>query len=107
MTITTTARTAVPPQGPARPLGPQRMPVLLWTLAALLALASLGLLRQGARTRRYAVYLPLALLVLGIAGIVGCSNAKVAGTPAGTTQITVTATLGTAVHTTTVTLTVN
>ncbi len=104
MTVATTARSAVPPQAP--PTGPPRPLLVLWILAAALALMSLALLRRGLRTRRYAVYLPLALLVLGVAGIVSCSSAP-AGTPAGTSQITVTATSGTAVHTTTVTLTVN
>ena len=106
MTVTTTVRGAVSPEGPARLPGPRPVPMLLWALAAVLALASMELLRRGVRTRRWVVYLPMALLALGLAGVLGCGGAM-AGTPAGTSTITVTATAGGVSHTTTVTLTVN
>lgn len=108
MTVATTVRGAVPPQGPSHPAGPRPLPLLLGLTAALAALASLALLRQGARTRRWALYLPLALLALALAGVMGCSGVKMAtGTPAGTSTITVTASSGGVAKTTTVTLTVN
>ena len=103
LTLQTTARGAVPPLGAPRPPRPF---VLLWVLAGMLALLSLVLVRRGVRTRRLALYLPLGLLLLSMAAIVGCAGGA-AGTPAGTSSIIVTATSGGVTHTTTVRLTVN
>ncbi len=109
-TVTTTARSMVPPQLLRPPPGPV---VRLWLVTLALALASLALLRRGFRTRRLAVYLPLALLVLFAAFVVGCGGGGGTpppsgnGTPAGTYTVTVTATSSGLSHTTTVTLTVN
>lgn len=104
LTITTKARSGaaarVPLDEPSLPVG------IPWMLSVALVLMCAALLRRGLRTRRLAVYLPLVLLALGLAGIVGCTNSGSSGTPAGTSQITVTATSGTAVHATMVTLTV-
>jgi len=105
-TVTTTKGSAVPPLSappPPRPL------VLLWLLAGLLVLAALLLLRQGIRARRLALYLPLVLLLLSAAVVVGCGGGGgiPAGTPPGTYNISITATSGSATHTTTVTLIVN
>jgi len=107
-TVTTTARSksAVPPAG-----GPSNRPIpgppgLVWLTVALLGFMSAVLARRGLRTRRYAAYLPLAVLFLSVAGILGCANAKVAGTPAGTSTITITATSGGVAKTLTFKLTV-
>ena len=108
MTVATTAHGAVPPQGPSHLAGTGPLPLLLGLTAALAALASLALLRQGARTRRWALYLPLALLALVLAGVMGCSNARMpTGTPTGSFPITVTATSGGVAKPTIVTLIVN
>src|SRR5712692_6285532 len=71
LTISTTARSAMPPMQKPRPPRPNP---LLWLLAVVLALMSSLLLRRGFRTRRLAVYLPLALLVLAVAFIAGCGG---------------------------------
>jgi hypothetical protein len=109
LTISTTVRSAVPPMQKPRPPRPNP---LLWLLAAVLAMMSYLLLRRGFRTRRLAVYLPLALLVLAAAFIAGCGGGGgggggQTGTPAGTYPLTVTATSGGVSHSATVTLIVN
>ncbi len=112
LTITTTARAAVPRMPSDRQMPP--WPFVLIPLVVILT--SLALLRQGIRIPRYARYLPLAALVLAVAWVAGCGGGGASsgggppaqqGTPAGTSTITVTATSGSVSHTTTVTLTVN
>ena len=110
LTITTTKRGVVPPLKTARPPRPNPR---LWLLAAVLAMMSYSLLRRGLRTRRLALYLPLALLVLAAAFIAGCGGGGggggggQTGTPVGTYPLTVTATSGGVSHNATVTLIVN
>ncbi len=89
LTIATTKRGAVPPMKTPRPPRPNP---LLWLLAAVLAMMSYALLRRGFRTRRLALYLPLALLLLSAAFVAGCAGP--AGTPVGTSTLTITATSG-------------
>ena len=105
LTITTTPRSGTPAFAP--PAEPSRPVAILWFLSAMLALMAVALLRRGLRMQRWAICLPIALFILALAGIEGCSNAVSGrGTPAGTSQITVIGASGTAMHTTTVTLTV-
>ncbi len=80
-------------------------PLALWSFAfaaILLALITSG--RTGQRRRLTPAMFVTVALLLAI-GVTGCSSAA-SGTPAGTSTITVTATSGSLVHTTTVTLTV-
>jgi len=95
LTIATTKRGAMPPLRSPRPPRPNP---LLWLLAAVLAMMSYTLLRRGLRTRRLALYLPLALLLLSAAFVAGCAGP--AGTPVGTSTLTVTATSGGVAHST-------
>ena len=112
MTITTTAHSSLPgsPKSPTMPLGLQwelNIAILLTAFAASL------MLWRGHRTNRYVRYAPLAVLIACVAVAAGCSHGggggtnPNSGTPAGTSQITITATSGSAVQTTHVTLTVN
>jgi hypothetical protein len=61
-------------------------------------------MRRGFRLQRFA-YLPLAVLLLSAAIITGCTTAAT-GTPAGNYNVKVTATSGSYVQSTTVTVTV-
>ncbi len=85
------------------PRAPRPNP-LLWLLAVVLGLMSYSLLRRGIRTRRVALYMPLALRVLSAAFIAGCAGN--AGTPVGSSTHTITATSGGVTKTTTVKLNV-
>jgi len=108
MTITTTARAAVPPlSGPANPQRPLVLPLSVVTAA--LALMSLFVARQGSRAKPYTACLLLTLFLVSAAFIIGCGGGGKApsGTPPGTSTITVTATSGSVSKTATVTLTVN
>lgn len=102
LAISTTARGAVPPSGKPRPGAPQQL--LLWSLAGVAMLLGLMLMRKPGRKLRPVAVLA-AFLVVTVMGIAGCTNNN-SGTPAGSTTITVTATSGSVVRTTTVTLTV-
>jgi hypothetical protein len=107
--ITTKARGAAPPTSPLdRPGTPLlRILPLLWLATLLAALLALLALRRTPQLRRYAAIVPLALLLVTGAVVAGCATAG--GTPAGTSQLTVTATSGTLSQTTpanSVTLTV-
>jgi len=114
LTVTTTARglsqiirTPTNPSAPNRPLW-----LMALGLTLTLALTSLMFAKLGRRGRRLIPIGAFALLLISAGYISGCSGGgfpKVGsnlGTPAGTYQITVTATSGTDVHTTTVTLVV-
>ncbi len=107
MMITTTSRAGITP-GPGRRLPPGPLPLMLWTIAAALLAASLLMMRKNNYRRGLAWAGMAAVLVLVVAGIAGCNTKTVNpnGTPAGTSNITVTATSGTLSHTTVVTLTV-
>jgi hypothetical protein len=112
--MTTPRGAAAPPSSPVNmPLPPWLVPALVLWLAALLAgrFTALQLLRIPPRVRRYAAVIPLALLLLAGGVLSGCSGITAGpkttnGTPAGTSQLTVTATSGTMVQNATVTLTV-
>jgi hypothetical protein len=89
LTLTTHARSG----GSEAPGGPSRGPISGgWIATALLALLAMTTLRRGIRVQRVA-YLPLAVLLLGAAIITGCTTTKT-GTPAGTYNVSVTATSG-------------
>ena len=101
LTISTTSRGGMPPAAPRVP------PFYVFRiLTVLLALLALLILRRGVRMRRLASYMPLVLVLLALAVSAGCVGGNANGTPAGTTQVTVTATAGLLSHTTTVSLTV-
>ncbi len=112
MTVTTTARSLVPPRSWPRPQVPFKPWV--WTVALSLALAGAAA-AYGAKRRRLAAALSLAVLALLLGfEAVGCggggsggSGPPPQGTPPGTYVITVTGTSSSVSHTTTVTLTVN
>ena len=104
LTISTAARSLLPPNPTAWPRPP--WPVLP---LALLALAGAALAAWAVRRRRLALTVPLALLflllLLKLSGCGGGGGRSV--TPPGTYSITVTGTSGAAQHSTTVSLTVN
>ena len=101
LTLTTTKRGS----GAPRPGTPTNLPLSGgWIAAALLALLGMVTLRRGIRMQRFA-YLPLAVLLLSAAIITGCTSGPT-GTPAGSYNVTVTATSGTLSHNTTVAITV-
>jgi uncharacterized repeat protein (TIGR01451 family) len=110
LSISTTARGALPPSNRPRPWTPS--PFLLWslTLAAMLLVLLTYLKSRG--QRRYAPATFLSVVFVAAIVVTGCGGGGVGGpppptgTPAGTYPITVTATSGSVVHTTTVTLTV-
>ena len=119
MTITTTSRVEAGSALGGKPLGPASQPNFLELSAACLAaLAIMTLLATRfagieSRVRRRFVSLCLPILTIVVAGyIAGCGSASTAGnqmtnpngTPAGNFAITVTATSGSDVHSTTVTL---
>jgi uncharacterized repeat protein (TIGR01451 family) len=106
LSITTTARGALPPDHNA----PRTIPQFAWWSFAL-ATILLGLILFGGSGQRRrltpATFAAVAiLLVIGIAGCGGGGGTTPppSGTPAGTSTITVTATSGSIVHTTNVTL---
>jgi hypothetical protein len=105
--ITTAARSAAPPASPMdQPLTPMlRMLLVTWIAALLAGLHAARLIRRTPRLRRYAAIVPLALLLISGAVLAGCATAM-KGTPAGTSQLTVTATSGTLSQSTPATLTV-
>jgi hypothetical protein len=101
LTLTTTKRGGAVP----RPTRPTSLPLSGgWIATALLALLGMVTLRRGVRMQRFA-YLPLAVLLLSAAIITGCATGPT-GTPAGTYNVTVTATAGSLSHSTTVAITV-
>jgi hypothetical protein len=110
LTISTTARSLVPVP-PARRPSPQA-PVtykLFGVLSAALAMAIFAASQLKTRQWRTAALIPALVIVLGVLVMGGCSSEfaqNPVGTPAGTTQIQVTASSGTLSHMTTVTLTV-
>jgi len=113
MTVTTTARgLAQTMPTPFTPGAPNR-PLWLIAFVLVLALTSLTLAKFGRRSARRLIPIgAFALLLISAGYLSGCAGSgfpKVGsnlGTPAGTSPITVTATSGTDVHTTTVTLVV-
>jgi uncharacterized repeat protein (TIGR01451 family) len=112
MIITTTSRAGIaPPPGRHAPRGP--LPIMLWLLAAATLAASLLLMRKNNQKRRLGWAGMAAAAVLVAIGLVGCGGGgggggggNPNGTPAGTSNITVTGTSGTLSHSTVVTLTV-
>jgi len=102
LSISTTSRGAAP-----LPSAPRVPPLLIFRfLTVLFAFLALLIIRRGLRTRRLLAYVPLLLILVALAVSAGCAGNS-NGTPAGTTQVTVTATAGSLSHTTTVSLTVN
>jgi hypothetical protein len=109
LSISTTARGALPPSVKR---APRTTPQLaLWSFAQATILLGLFFFGRTNRHRRFAptTFVTVALLLAII--IAGCGGGTTtppppSGTPAGTSTITVTATSGSLVHTTTVTLTV-
>ena len=77
----------------------------VWLAAMLAGLYAALVLRRTPHLRRYTAIVPIALLLLTGALIVGCASAN--GTPRGNSKLTVTATSGTLSQTTMVTLTVD
>lgn len=104
-TLMTTARSGSAPPRPSLPA--KRPPAMLWLTAAVLALLGIVTLRRGVRSPQRLAYLPLAVLLLSAAIVTGCTSGSTAtGTPAGTYNVTVTATSGAVVRTTTISVTV-
>lgn len=75
-------------------------------MAIMFACVALFMVQRGLRTRRLVSYMPLGLVLLALAISAGGLGGNSNGTPAGTTQVTITATAGSLTHTTMVTLTV-
>ena len=103
LSIATTMHGAVPPSNQTRPWNVPQF--ALWSFALASVLLGFILFGKTTRKRRLAPALFVTVALLLAIGISGCTSAAT-GTPAGTSTITVTATSGTLVHTTTVTLTV-
>jgi apolipoprotein N-acyltransferase len=82
-----------------------RMLLISWIAALFAGLYAARLIRRTPRLRRYAPIVPLALLVVSGAVLAGCATGM-KGTPAGTSQLTITATSGTLSQSTAATLTV-
>jgi sugar lactone lactonase YvrE len=114
LTISTTSRTSATnlpsPFGPQTPGTPKSFPS--WTMISALALLLAGIAFANFNrklARRLVPAAALILLMISAGYISGCASGPTVnpnGTPAGTFTITVTATSGTDVHTTTATLTV-
>ncbi len=109
LTINTMARGSAPPTAPENPPVPPLLRVLpfAWLAALLIAAYAMRLVRRVPQFRRYAVVVPLVLLLISGAVLAGCAGK--AGTPAGPAQLTITATSGTLTQSTapnSVTLTV-
>jgi photosystem II stability/assembly factor-like uncharacterized protein len=109
LSISTTARGALPPSARRAPRTTPQF--ALWSFALATILLGLIFFGRNNRHRRFApaTFIAAALLLAII--IAGCGGGATTpppptGTPAGTSTITVTATSGSLVHTTTVTLTV-
>jgi hypothetical protein len=83
----------------------------LWITVLLAVLMAAFFARQNAWVRRCKMILPLLLLIVGGMVMGGCAsggqNVPAQGTPRGTSTITVTATSGSLMHTTKLTLTVH
>jgi hypothetical protein len=107
LVITTKAEGAPPPSSPVNPPSPLvlRLMFSFWLAALLAGLYAALVIRRTPRLRRYAAVVPLALLLLTGALIVGCAG--MGGTPHGTSTLTITATSGTLSQTTSATLMVN
>jgi hypothetical protein len=107
VTITTTARGEAPPTSPLnRPLPPTvRILLLTWICALLAGIYAAMLIRRRPQLRRFAVLVPLALLMVSGVVLAGCATAM-KGTPMGTSQLTITATSGTLSQSTQATMTV-
>jgi len=107
LTFPTTARGGVPPSAPVDPpTNPLlRMLPLMWLAALLFSIYAMRSVRRALQLRRFAMLVPLALLLVTGAVLSGCVGGK-NGTPAGPAQLTVTATSGTLSQITNVTLTV-
>jgi hypothetical protein len=104
--IMTKSNGAVPPSSPVDPPAPWlRMLFSFWLFALLAGVYATLQLRRMPQLRRYAALVPIALLLLAGALLVGCASAS--GTPRGNSQLNVTATSGTLSQSTNVTLTVN
>jgi hypothetical protein len=95
LTITTIARGEAPPSLPwSKPAPPLlRILPLLWLLAMLAGIYAMRAVRRAPQLRRYAAIVPLTLLLITGAVMAGCAG-KMNGTPAGTSQLTITATSG-------------
>jgi hypothetical protein len=95
LTILTTSHGAAPPTAPVEPPVPPFMRFLpvLWLAAMLAGLAAMRLMRRTPQRRRYAMVVPLALLLLTGAALAGCSGGRI-GTPLGPAPLTITATSG-------------
>ena len=113
LTITTSARTsgvAMRPLNPGAPAAPKPLPTWMSISALAFLLAGIALASFSARpARRCAPVAALILLIVSTGYLAGCMETPVTnpnGTPTGTFTITVTATSGTDVHTTAVTLVV-
>jgi len=106
LTITTLAGGAAPPSAPVgRPNLPRFGPwLLLWALAMMMGIYTMFKFRRTPALRRYAVLMPLILLLVSVGGVAGCAGSP--GTPKGPAQITVTATSGSMSQNATFTLTV-
>ena len=118
LTITTTARSGMAgevPSGPAsssRPTSQLRILLAVGFVGFLLAGLYFGRLRSRFGFPALVRAGGLAVILMCLFAAVGCGGGKssttgAAGTPAGTSMITVTATSGTLSHSTTITLTVN
>jgi len=107
LTVTTQAGGSMPPTSPVEPPTTPLLRVLpfLWFTTLLAAVYASRLARRAPQLRRYAVLLPLVLLLITGAALAGCIGGK-SGTPKGPAQLTITATSGTMSQTTNVTLTV-
>ncbi len=113
LTITTSARTSsvIRPVSPKVPTAPRSVPTWL-TISALALLLLTGIAFanfNGRPMRRFAPIAALILLIVSTGYLAGCMESPVInpnGTPSGSYGIIVTATSGTDVHTTTVTLVV-